>query len=293
MSLLKCPSCNSTMEKVKEPDITVDRCSKCGSTFLDKGELNVLATGMAGNIEYCSVDDEENPDTYPSRKCPKCTEQRMKKMALLCYTDIILDFCPKCEGFYLDKGEIKEMNIELSKLAPKKVAEEYRGHIEGHLVCLDKLNEIRMSAGVGGMGSVPRDVCFLKITVYLNNPLNLGLRIYSEKWTDKFTKAIGLFSRQDIQVGDTKLDSSFIIQGNKSSEIISLLSRKNIIEGLLHLASKKPKMFTNSGKLEILDNCIVLTEGPYGSKTVYDIESDPESVVSSLLNLAKLFDNRN
>ena len=52
MDLLTCPRCKSVMHKIEEPDITVDRCSECGGTFLDKGELDVLATGMSGEIEF-------------------------------------------------------------------------------------------------------------------------------------------------------------------------------------------------------------------------------------------------
>jgi Zn-finger nucleic acid-binding protein len=56
------------METVKEPDITVDRCAACGGIFLDKNELNVLATGMSGDIEYCSIDKDTHADTHKPRQ---------------------------------------------------------------------------------------------------------------------------------------------------------------------------------------------------------------------------------
>ena len=58
MKSINCPGCQSPMEKVKHPDMTVDKCTKCGGTFFDKGELNAMATGMAGDIEMCSVDEQ-------------------------------------------------------------------------------------------------------------------------------------------------------------------------------------------------------------------------------------------
>ena len=33
---------DNDMKKIKEPDITFDRCEKCGGVFLEKGELNIL-----------------------------------------------------------------------------------------------------------------------------------------------------------------------------------------------------------------------------------------------------------
>ena len=65
---LTCPGCKSPMETVNEADIKVDRCAHCGGVFLDKDELNVLATGMSGNIEYCSIDDKEAPSRNRTSK---------------------------------------------------------------------------------------------------------------------------------------------------------------------------------------------------------------------------------
>jgi Zn-finger nucleic acid-binding protein len=42
MDLLTCPRCESEMDRVKEPDLVVDRCPECGGTFFDKGELDEL-----------------------------------------------------------------------------------------------------------------------------------------------------------------------------------------------------------------------------------------------------------
>ena len=128
MDLLSCPRCKSEMLKIEDPDITIDRCSECGGTFLDKGELDVLATGMAGEIEVCSVDPAERTDEHAYRDCPRamCEGDEMRKINLLIYTDIIFDYCEKCGGFFLDKGEIKDMNKELVQLTKEKKAEDFR-----------------------------------------------------------------------------------------------------------------------------------------------------------------------
>ena len=92
MNTLRCPNCKTIMERHPEPDVTIDVCPSCGGTFLDKNELNVLATGMSGDIEYCSIDRTTDKDKFPTRLCPKCSEQEMEKVYLLSYSDIVFDF---------------------------------------------------------------------------------------------------------------------------------------------------------------------------------------------------------
>ena len=275
------------MVKVEDPDITVDRCQECGGVFLDKGELNALTTGMAGDIEFCSVDEEKHGDRFAVRKCPRCPDEKMRKENLLAYSRIIFDFCPRCEGFYLDKSEIERTNAELEYLTPYEQGEEYRGRRDNHLVRLDIIS----SAGMVGAGPFIRSVgvFFVRLTVYFEKPLGLGLRMSSEKWTDKIAKLIGLFKGQDIQA-DEELDSAYIIQGRDSDKVKDLLSSEELKRELLDFATNKPQIFTTPGTLEIGDDRIMMTEGPYEGAASYDVEENPSGVVARVLRLARLFE---
>ena len=68
MAGMNCPSCNARMEKVTEPDITTDVCQNCSAIFLDKGEVNALATALAGDIEYCSIDQDRHKENHRRRQ---------------------------------------------------------------------------------------------------------------------------------------------------------------------------------------------------------------------------------
>jgi len=116
MADMNCPSCSGKMKSVIEPDVTTDVCQNCGGIFLDKGELNAFATAFAGDIEYCSIDHDTHIDRFPTRTCPKCSDQKMIKVNLLAFSSLIFDFCPSCEGFFLDKGEIDVMNVDMHDL---------------------------------------------------------------------------------------------------------------------------------------------------------------------------------
>ena len=108
---ISCPNCGSVMERKDHPDIATDVCSNCNGVFLDRGELNTMAVGMAGDIEYCSIDEEGHADKFEPRACPKCPDQKMRKINFLRFSNLIFDYCPTCSGFFFDKGEIASMNV--------------------------------------------------------------------------------------------------------------------------------------------------------------------------------------
>jgi len=212
----------------------------------------------------------------------------MKKIHLLSYADTVFDFCPRCEGFYLDKGELREMNAELETFTRSHQPEEYRGYQKDHLIRLDKLSNVSI-AGIGPM-LYPQTVYFLKLSIYFKNPLNMGLRIYSEKWTDKISQFIGLFKGQDLHSGYEDLDPVFIIQGRDQQKIKKLLSLAELREELLDFVSSKPKMLNVANRLEVVDKRIILTEGPYSDTATYDVEKDPSGIVAQGLKLVLLFE---
>ena len=219
MTTLQCPGCGGKMKETKEPDITLELCQRCNGVFLDKNELNELATGLSGDIEFCSIDDEDHKDKFPERNCPKCQKQVMNKINLLRFSDIIFDFCPRCEGFFLDKSEIVQMNAELEKLSETKKGEEFRGYIDDHLVRLDKVVNVHMVSKSGGLFLQPDTYRFLRLSVYFTKPFNMRLKINSEKWADRFLRAITLRKDQDIEIGNKEFDNYFLFRVKTGSRL--------------------------------------------------------------------------
>ena len=126
--------------------------------------------------------------------------------------------------------------------------------------------------------------------MYFKRSLGLGLRLYSEKWTDRFVKLIGLFNKPDIQIGNEKFDSLFINQGTSERAIRSLLSISEMQKQLVEFKEKKFKIHTKSGTMEIVDDRIIYTEGPYTGDINYDVKEDKIGVVKAMLNLAQAFE---
>lgn len=289
MSTNQCPGCGGALTATRSQDLTVDRCENCGGIWLDESELNTLATGMAGDIEYCTIDGEQHDDRFTTRQCPGCTGQDMCKVGLLCYTDIVFDYCPACHGFYLDQGEIQQANLKLADLTEDKHAEEFRGQVNGILVRLDKVKDAGFSQLGGGLIPLPSKFCYLKLSVYFNTPLGLGLSVFSEKWTDKLLKLVHLSRRQDIQTGHAELDSAFVIQGDREAEITSLLTGEPLVSRLLEFHGDRPRLGDSQVSLSVDDERLVATAGPLAVDTVYDVEADPAGIVGRLVELARLF----
>lgn len=277
------------MGKVVEPDITTDRCTACNGVFLDKGELDVLATGMAGDIEFCSQDDDAPSDEFSTRTCPKCAGMAMKKVELLRYTDIIFDYCPKCQGFFLDRGEVEAMNEQLRGISGKEYGEELRTYKNDHLVTVDFVSGVALRTGSPLGAASPVGVTYVRIAVHFKAPMGIGLRVHREGWTVKLAKAFGLYGKEDISMGDRDFDASFVIQATdaaKARRVFCPEARK----ALLKFIADKPKLVVEPGSLQILDNCIVYSEGPYAGKVQADVVAASPEVVDPLLSIAEMME---
>ncbi len=292
MVSLKCASCGTGMEQVTSADMTVERCPKCEAVFLNKGELNNLATGMSGDIEYCSIDGDFHEDRFPTRKCPKCPDNLMKKINLLRLSGVIFDYCPECESFFLDSGDVKKMNTELKALTANKDAEEYRVERDGHLVRIDQTSDVVQSEVVPGIPvAAPTPTACVRITVFYGTPIGTELRIFQESWPTRLLKAVGLFNGEDIETGNGKFDDIYRVQGTDDSMVRSALSAR-AIELLLKLAEKKMCVYSQPGTLEVSANSVTYTEGPYQPDGLKDTVDRAEPLTDHLVALATALTTR-
>lgn len=104
---LCCLKCTSVLDKAQIDDVEVDYCTACGGLWLDHGEIERLARKMASEIERLRrlLRPNGGPPPVPSElttACPACTAH-MRECVLGAIT---IDFCSRCKGFFLDRGEI-------------------------------------------------------------------------------------------------------------------------------------------------------------------------------------------
>jgi hypothetical protein len=287
MAILECPNCRTEMQRDDRRDLAVDVCPSCGGVWLDSGELNTLATGMHGDIEYCSVDEAVHRDRFPRRPSPRCPDAVMHKMNLLRLSDIIFDWCPSCGGFYLDKGEVDRMNRELKNLTPNHEAEEYRATHGRHLVRLDQTNEVLDAQPLPGLTWMV-GAGYLRLTVFFSEDIPTRMHVSQEGWPIRLAKAVGLFWGEDYKTGDADFDARFRVQGEDEDRIVPHLDAA-ARRALLAFAEDAPRILHTPGSLEVTSSGVVYVEGPYKPKSLAEIDvvDRARPLIDRLVDLAE------
>ena len=118
---MNCLNCGTEMMNydvtTKQGEISYDTCEKCGSLWLDAGELDKMAFQVEGSIEYCSEEKSGKPDSKP-KMCPRCDGSALDAVMFLSYPDVILHRCRNCGGFWLDGGQLNVVDKKLKEIMP-------------------------------------------------------------------------------------------------------------------------------------------------------------------------------
>jgi len=101
----------------KKDSISYNACDKCGSLWLDAGDLDRMAFKVTGSIEYCEEIGADEPEKKP-KKCPRCDDFNLSKVKFLESDDIDLHLCRNCGGFWLGGGELNRIDEVLADDGP-------------------------------------------------------------------------------------------------------------------------------------------------------------------------------
>ncbi len=158
---LECPACDRHLNRFEAFGIQHEACPGCHGMWLKQDELRQLkdrAEGPDWNALRW-VDDEiealETARGMPShRQCPDCPNQKMASVEFG-FSDVLLDFCPKCRGTWLDEGEffsvmeyLKKQLADLSTdEALDRLKHELKELIDGPEGTLSELQDARAAAG--------------------------------------------------------------------------------------------------------------------------------------------------
>lgn len=108
---LCCLKCTGILSKTRLGDIEVDYCKECGGLWLDRGELERIVrttrkTPKVVNVLRRKLMPLPTASPIPSdldATCPVCAETTMREVLL---EDVHVDYCTRCSGVFLDKGEL-------------------------------------------------------------------------------------------------------------------------------------------------------------------------------------------
>jgi Zn-finger nucleic acid-binding protein len=114
---LNCPRDAAELEVKSFGTTPVRTCPVCGGMFLAHGQLNQVAGEIQGDLEFCTVDLDsfQHEDAFGPISCPN-DGAPMGKVDFNIDTTIILDYCKKCLGFWMDGKELTRINEEVKRL---------------------------------------------------------------------------------------------------------------------------------------------------------------------------------
>ncbi len=90
--------------------IEIDVCPRCKGVWLDASELAGLDDNFFVDIERIELVDVEPTEQDRALSCPRCEGSPvLSKVHPAGFPRVVLDTCPGCHGFWLDRGEIEKM----------------------------------------------------------------------------------------------------------------------------------------------------------------------------------------
>ena len=114
---MNCPRCSKTltMEKVENEEIFL--CRSCGGMWVHRHQLDRLLPESGGDVEACSIESRPRGDDHTIITCRECRDQPMRKISFLDYSNIVMDWCPRCGSFWLDGNELADMHQYLHRIS--------------------------------------------------------------------------------------------------------------------------------------------------------------------------------
>jgi Zn-finger nucleic acid-binding protein len=105
---LACVKCTSVLDKSRIGDVEVDLCPSCGGLWLDHGEIERLGRGKTEDLTRLRAalagSTAPEPASETTTACPACPGQ----LKVVVLGPINIEYCGKCHGIFLDRGELDE-----------------------------------------------------------------------------------------------------------------------------------------------------------------------------------------
>ena len=133
---MKCPIDNIEMHsRTYEGSVEIDECPSCQGIWLDKGELEKIEETREHKYgDFIKEGMDPRPFSDPSTvrgaaisadtpmpdrdlTCPSCRNPMYQKEHGY-FSKIMIDCCLNCEGIWLDKGELQDIEIFFERHKP-------------------------------------------------------------------------------------------------------------------------------------------------------------------------------
>ena len=116
-----CPRCEISLEVATYRDVQLDHCRRCGGTFLESGEEAAVLGEMFTPAKWMGFAvDSTLPEAGGA--CPADRQRMIVRSLELDDAAVQVDFCPACNGLWLDKGECVSLRRILGKASQDPIS---------------------------------------------------------------------------------------------------------------------------------------------------------------------------
>ncbi len=135
-----CPACGHTLSLYKAWSTEFEGCPRCKGIWLAKDELRKLKNSVEHSSLRWLNDEIENLGKTSARISPRrCVRREDGQLVSVLFgnSSVMIDWCPRCQGMWLERGEFESM---IEYLKDEKAGMKREG-IEKEL--LDELRRVR------------------------------------------------------------------------------------------------------------------------------------------------------
>ena len=106
---MKCPKCTTReLEATTIRKIEIDRCKHCRGVWCDHRELGELLDEGKWRLGKLTGSKQRDDLNRRKAKCPRDGTDLMRVSSSQ-NPEVVLDSCPKCQGIWLDGGELDKL----------------------------------------------------------------------------------------------------------------------------------------------------------------------------------------
>ena len=124
---MDCPNCHKSLEKMLFHQVEVDYCPECLGVWFDADELRLAKDDKDKQLVWLDFDLWRDKSRFKvtniDKRCPVCR----LPFSEVHYDDskVKIDFCRKCRGIWLDRGEFKQIMIYLMRKSDYEILHHY------------------------------------------------------------------------------------------------------------------------------------------------------------------------
>ena len=112
---MNCPACGTVMTEIAAGDVKVQACKGgCGGLWFDEwtlGKVDQPDQSAGESLLNIAQNASLKVDQSQRRKCPRDSVVMMRHFWSV-KRDVVVDECPKCEGIFLDPGELAAIRAD-------------------------------------------------------------------------------------------------------------------------------------------------------------------------------------